>query len=85
MRFPPLDFSKVRTFPVADRSNKVAVEGFGRPHVAGSGLDAFLKSLPRGRQPTAAQIDAAMAGNLCRCGTYARIRAAVADAAKALA
>ena len=46
---------------------------------------AFLKSLPRGRQPTAAQIDTAMAGNLCRCGTYARIRAAVADAAKALA
>ena len=46
---------------------------------------AFLKSLPRGRQPTPAQIDAAMAGNICRCGTYARIRAAVADAARALA
>jgi hypothetical protein len=46
MRFPPLDFSKVRTFPVADRSNKVAVESFARPHVAGSGMDAFLKSLP---------------------------------------
>lgn len=46
---------------------------------------AFLKSLPKGRQPTAAEIDAAMAGNLCRCGTYARIRAAVADAARALA
>ena len=46
---------------------------------------AFLKSLPKGRQPTAAQIDAAMAGNICRCGTYARIRAAVADAARALA
>jgi len=46
---------------------------------------AFLKSLPRGKQPTAADIDAAMAGNICRCGTYARIRAAVADAAKALA
>ncbi|MBN8443434.1 MAG: (2Fe-2S)-binding protein [Thauera sp.] len=46
---------------------------------------AFLKSLPRGAQPTVADIDAAMAGNLCRCGTYARIRAAVADAARALA
>ena len=46
MRFPPLDFSKVRTFPVADRSNKVAVESFALPHVAGSGMDAFLKSLP---------------------------------------
>ncbi|MEY4753276.1 MAG: hypothetical protein RJA44_951 [Pseudomonadota bacterium] len=46
---------------------------------------AFLKSLPKGRQPDAAEIDAAMAGNICRCGTYARIRAAVADAARALA
>ncbi|NMG43825.1 2Fe-2S iron-sulfur cluster binding domain-containing protein [Aromatoleum toluvorans] len=45
---------------------------------------AFLKSLPKGKQPTAAEIDAAMAGNLCRCGTYSRIRAAVADAARAL-
>lgn len=45
---------------------------------------AFLKSLPKGKQPTPAEIDAAMAGNLCRCGTYARIRAAVADAALAL-
>ena len=36
---------------------------------------AFLKSLPRGKQPTAAEIDGAMAGNICRCGTYARIRA----------
>jgi isoquinoline 1-oxidoreductase alpha subunit len=46
---------------------------------------AFLKALPRGKQPTVAEIDAAMAGNICRCGTYARIRAAVADAARALA
>ncbi len=46
---------------------------------------AFLKSLPRGKQPSAAEIDAAMAGNICRCGTYARIRAAIADAAKAIA
>jgi isoquinoline 1-oxidoreductase alpha subunit len=46
---------------------------------------AFLKSLPRGKQPSAAEIDTAMAGNICRCGTYARIRAAVADAAKTLA
>ena len=46
---------------------------------------AFLKALPRGQQPSAADIDTAMAGNICRCGTYARIRAAVADAARALA
>lgn len=46
---------------------------------------AFLQSLPKGKQPAAADIDAAMAGNVCRCGTYARIRAAVADAARTLA
>ena len=46
---------------------------------------AFLASLPKGSQPSPEQIDAAMAGNVCRCGTYARIRAAVADAARALA
>ncbi len=45
---------------------------------------AFLQSLPPSTQPTAAEIDTAMAGNLCRCGTYARIRAAVADAARAI-
>lgn len=31
--------------------------------------------------PTAADVDAAMAGNLCRCGTYGRIRAAIDEAA----
>jgi isoquinoline 1-oxidoreductase alpha subunit len=46
---------------------------------------AFLKSLPKGKRPSEAEIDAAMAGNICRCGTYARIRAAVSDAAKSLA
>ncbi len=34
--------------------------------------------------PTLAQIDEAMSGNLCRCGTYPRIRAAVQDAARRL-
>jgi aerobic-type carbon monoxide dehydrogenase small subunit (CoxS/CutS family) len=32
--------------------------------------------------PTDAQIDAAMSGNLCRCGTYGRIRKAIRRAAK---
>ena len=35
--------------------------------------------------PTDRQIDAAMDGNLCRCGTYPRIRAAIHQAAKRLA
>ena len=41
---------------------------------------ALLKSNPN---PTDADIDAAMAGNICRCGTYQRIRAAIHAAAKA--
>jgi isoquinoline 1-oxidoreductase subunit alpha len=39
---------------------------------------ALLAETP---DPTDAQIDEAMSGNLCRCGTYPRIRAAVQDAA----
>ena len=42
----------------------------------------LLKTKPH---PTDADIDAAMSGNLCRCGTYPRIRAAIKDAAHALA
>ncbi|MDH2327020.1 (2Fe-2S)-binding protein [Cereibacter sp. SYSU M97828] len=34
--------------------------------------------------PTDADIDAAMAGNVCRCATYVRIRAAIHDAARTL-
>jgi len=37
------------------------------------------------RKPSDADIDSAMAGNICRCGTYARIRAAIKDAAASLA
>lgn len=36
--------------------------------------------LARRARPTDADIDAAMAGNLCRCGTYQRIRAAIRQA-----
>jgi aerobic-type carbon monoxide dehydrogenase small subunit (CoxS/CutS family) len=32
--------------------------------------------------PSDTEIDAAMAGNLCRCGTYGRIRAAIHEAAR---
>ncbi len=41
--------------------------------------------LKQNRKPSDADIDAAMAGNVCRCGTYQRIRSAIHDAAKALA
>ena len=33
------------------------------------------------KNPNDAEIDAAMSGNLCRCGTYTRIKAAIKDAA----
>ena len=42
---------------------------------------ALLKTTPR---PDASQIDDAMTGNLCRCGTYPRIRAAIELAATRL-
>jgi isoquinoline 1-oxidoreductase subunit alpha len=40
---------------------------------------ALLNTVPN---PTDDDIDAAMAGNICRCGTYNRIRAAIKQAAK---
>jgi isoquinoline 1-oxidoreductase alpha subunit len=36
------------------------------------------------RRPSDADIDAAMSGNVCRCATYVRIRAAIHEASKAL-
>ncbi len=44
--------------------------------------------LEKNKSPTDADIDAAMSGNICRCGTYLRIRAAIhaaADSMKATA
>ena len=41
--------------------------------------------LATNKQPTDADIDAAMSGNICRCGTYPRIRAAIHVAATKLA
>lgn len=40
--------------------------------------------LAKNKNPSDAEIDAAMSGNLCRCGTYNRIRAAIKDAAAEL-
>ena len=41
---------------------------------------ALLNAIPT---PDDADIDAAMAGNICRCGTYVRIRDAIKKAARA--
>ena len=43
---------------------------------------ALLRSNPK---PSDADIDSAMSGNLCRCATYVRIRAAIHEAALSLA
>ena len=43
---------------------------------------AFLTTT---KKPSDADIDAAMSGNICRCGTYQRVRAAIKSAAEELA
>jgi isoquinoline 1-oxidoreductase alpha subunit len=40
---------------------------------------ALLESNPN---PSDVEIDAAMSGNICRCGTYPRIRAAIKQASQ---
>ncbi len=46
LRFPPLDFSRVKTYPTQSRASKVNVEDIGRPHRKGQSLARFLESLP---------------------------------------
>ena len=62
---------------VAWRDNGVPQCGYCQ---AGQIMQAasLLKSTPK---PTDAQIEEAMSGNLCRCGTYTRIKAAIHQAA----
>jgi isoquinoline 1-oxidoreductase alpha subunit len=43
-----------------------------------------VELLSRNPQPSDADIDAAMAGNICRCHTYVRIRAAIKEASREL-
>jgi isoquinoline 1-oxidoreductase subunit alpha len=75
----------------ADRVGKAVVAAWIRHDVpqcgyCQSGQIMSATALLKGnRKPSDADIDAAMAGNICRCGTYARIRAAIHDAAKTLA
>jgi isoquinoline 1-oxidoreductase alpha subunit len=75
----------------ADRVGKAVVAAWIRHDVpqcgyCQSGQIMSATALLKGnRKPTDADIDAALAGNICRCGTYARIRAAIHDAARSLA
>ncbi len=75
----------------ADREGRAVQDAWVKHDVAQCGYcqsgqvmsaSALLKRTPK---PTPAQIDAAMAGNICRCGTYNRIRAAVLEAAASIA
>jgi len=59
---------------------EVAQCGFCQPGQVMSAV-ALLAGKPK---PTDQDIDEAMAGNICRCATYHRIRAAIHEAAKAL-
>jgi isoquinoline 1-oxidoreductase subunit alpha len=75
----------------ATRAGKAAQEAWERLDVVQCGYcqsgqimsaAALLSANPR---PSDDDIDNAMSGNICRCATYVRIRAAIHEAAKALA
>ena len=74
-----------------DAVGKVVQQAWIRHDVAQCGycqsgqIMSAIALLRSNRQPSDADIDNAMAGNICRCGTYQRIRAAIHDAAKQLA
>ena len=74
----------------ADKVGKAVEDAWVRHDVAQCGycqsgqIMSATALLHSNRRPSDADIDAAMAGNICRCGTYARIRAAIHDAAKDL-
>ena len=63
---------------IAWLKNNVSQCGYCQPGMIMSAAD-FLKQNP---DPSVEDIDAAMDRNLCRCGTYLRVRKAVADAAE---
>ena len=74
----------------ADPVGKAVVDAWVKNDVAQCGycqsgqVMSAVALLKANKKPTDADIDGAMAGNLCRCGTYQRIRAAIHDAARAL-
>jgi isoquinoline 1-oxidoreductase subunit alpha len=74
-----------------DRIGKVVTDAWVKHDVAQCGycqsgqIMSAAALLGKNKSPSDAQISEAMAGNICRCGTYQRVRAAIKDAAKALA
>ena len=75
----------------ANRVGKVVQEAWRKLDVVQCGycqsgqIMSAVALLSQNRKPSDADIDNAMSGNLCRCATYVRIRAAIHEAAKALA
>jgi isoquinoline 1-oxidoreductase subunit alpha len=74
----------------ADRVGRVVQDAWVRNDVVQCGycqsgqVMAATALLKTKKNPTDKDIDEAMAGNICRCGTYQRVRAAIKDAAKSL-
>jgi isoquinoline 1-oxidoreductase alpha subunit len=74
-----------------DKVGKAVQEAWGEVDVVQCGycqsgqIMAATALLTSNKSPTDADIDAAMSGNICRCGTYPRIRAAIHAAANKLA
>ncbi|MBY0341392.1 MAG: (2Fe-2S)-binding protein [Rhodocyclaceae bacterium] len=84
---------KISTIEAVDatRIGKAVQEAWRKLDVAQCGycqsgqIMSAVSLLSTKKKPSDADIDAAMAGNICRCGTYVRVRAAIHEAAKALA
>ncbi len=74
-----------------DKVGQAVQEAWGEVDVVQCGycqsgqIMAATALLTTNKNPTDADIDAAMSGNICRCGTYPRIRAAIHEAANKLA
>jgi isoquinoline 1-oxidoreductase subunit alpha len=75
----------------SDRVGKVVQAAWVKHDVAQCGycqsgqIMSATALLKTNKRPSDADIDGAMAGNICRCGTYIRIRAAIKDASRSLA
>lgn len=84
---------KIVTIEGVDRARigKVVQEAWKKLDVVQCGycqsgqIMSAVALLEGNRKPSNADIDAAMAGNICRCATYVRIRAAIHEAAQELA
>jgi len=84
---------KIVTIEGVDRARigKVVQEAWKKLDVVQCGycqsgqIMSAVALLEGNRKPSDADIDAAMSGNICRCATYVRIRAAIHEAAQELA